>query len=183
MANDINRVLLVGRLTRDPELRQTGSGTSYCRISIANNRNYTMNGERKEETSFFNCTAWGRQAEIINQYCRKGKQVAIDGRLQQRSWQDQGGQNRSTVDVVIERLQLLGSSGDGGGGGFEPSGGYDRPDYGSSPQNTSYGSGGSSYGPQGGGGYDPGPSSGGGGYGGDPDPMDPGMVEDDDIPF
>ena len=122
MANDLNRVVLIGRLTRDPELRHTGSGTAYCRISIANNRNYTTNGERKEEVSFFNCIAWGRQAEVINQYCRKGKQVAIDGRLQQRSWQNQEGKQQSTVDVVIEQLQMLGAA-DGSrsqGGDFSP---------------------------------------------------------------
>ena len=116
MATDINRVILLGRLTRDPELRQTGGGQSYCRISIAVNRNYTANGENKEEVSFLNCVAWGRQAEVINQYCNKGKQVAIDGRLQQRSWQDADGKNQSSVDVVIERLQMLGSAQGGGSG-------------------------------------------------------------------
>ncbi len=115
MANDLNRVIVVGRLTRDPELRHTGTGTAYCRISIASNRNYTVNGTKKEEVSFFNCVAWARQAEIINQYCRKGKQVAIDGRLQQRSWQNQEGKQQSTVDIVIEQLQMLGSAGGGGG--------------------------------------------------------------------
>ncbi len=172
---------MIGRLTRDPELRQTGNGTSYCRISIANNRNYTANGERREEVSFFNCTAWGRQAEVINQYARKGKQVAIDGRLQQRSWQDQEGKNQSSVDVVIERLQLLGSASDNAGGSGAPSGSY---------------SGGSSYQGQGGGGYS-GSQSGGYGsqggtpsYGGNsggssapPEPDFPGMMDDDDIPF
>lgn len=122
MATDLNRVLLIGRLTRDPELKQTGAGTSYCRFGIANNRNYTQNGERKEEVSFFNCVAWGRQAEVINQYCRKGKQVAIEGRLKQSSWDGQDGKKQSSVDVVVESLQMLGAAGGGDGGGS--SGGY-----------------------------------------------------------
>jgi single-strand DNA-binding protein len=124
VANDINRVLLIGRLTRDPELRTTGGGTAYARFSIANNRSYTANGERREEVSYFNCVSWGRQAEIINQYCKKGKQVAIDGRLQQRSWEDKEGKKQSSVDVVVDSLQLLGSPGEGGGGG-----GGERPAY------------------------------------------------------
>jgi single-strand DNA-binding protein len=124
VATDLNRVLLVGRLTRDPELRQTTGGASFCRFSVANNRNYTQNGERREEVSFFNCVAWGRQAEIINQYCRKGKQVAIEGRLRQNSWQDKDGKKQSTVEVVIDQLQMLG----GQQGGAAPSGGGE-PDY------------------------------------------------------
>ncbi len=126
MASDLNRVLLIGRLTRDPELRQVGSGGNFmCRLSIANNRNYTTNGERREEVSFFNCVAWGRQAEIINQYCRKGKQVAIDGRLQHRTWQGQDGKKQSTVDIVIENLQMLGPAGGGGGAGGGDQGGME----------------------------------------------------------
>jgi len=122
VATDLNHVLLIGRLTRDPELKQTGTGTSYCRFGIANNRNYTQNGERKEEVSFFNCVAWGRQAEVINQYCRKGKQVAIEGRLKQNSWDGQDGKKQSSVDVVVESLQMLGSTGggDGGSGSYSP---------------------------------------------------------------
>lgn len=167
MANDLNRVLLIGRLTRDPELRQTGAGTSYCRFGIANNRNYTTNGERREEVSFFNCVAWGRQAEIINQYCRKGKQVAVDGRLQQRSWEDKEGKKQSSVDVVVEQLQMLGAPGDGGGSGGGGSYG-DSGGYSSEPS----GGGSSSYQGGGGGGFsEPAPP-----YGGD-------SMDDDDIPF
>lgn len=160
MANDINRVILVGRLTRDPELRQTGTGTSYCRFSIANNRNYTANGERREETSFFNCVAWGKQAEIINQYTRKGRQVAIDGRLQQRSYQAQDGKTQSVVDVVVERLQFIGAGPDAQGGGDSFRSG--APDYQQAPPAPDYGA-----------------NQGGGGFPGDYGdfPMD------DDIPF
>ena len=137
MATDLNRVLLIGRLTRDPELKQTGTGTSYCRFGIANNRNFTQNGERKEEVSFFNCVAWGRQAEVINQYCRKGKQVAIEGRLKQSSWDGQDGKKQSSVDVVVESLQMLGAAGGGGDGG---SGGYSSQ---SNDAGAGFGSGGS----------------------------------------
>ena len=160
MANDLNRVVLLGRLTRDPELRQTGAGTAYCRFSVANNRNYTTNNERREEVSYFNCVAWSRLAEIINQYCRKGKQVALEGRLQQRSWENQEGKKQSSVEIVVEQLQMLGAatggSGGGGGGGY----GY-QDDMGpppGSPPSQGFSSG-------------PSPSSG-------PDPL-----EEDDIPF
>ncbi len=129
MANDINKVVIVGRLTRDPELRHVGSGTALCKISIANGRNYTVNGERKEETSYFNCTAWGKQAEIINQYCRKGKQVAIEGRLQQNRWQGQDGKTMSAVDIIIERLQMLGSAADGAGRSSGAAGAPPDPGY------------------------------------------------------
>lgn len=168
MAGDLNRVMLIGRLTRDPELRQTTGGTSYAKFGIANNRRYTVQGERKEEVSFFNCVAWGRQAEVINQYCRKGKQVAVEGRLQQRSWQNQEGQKQSSIDVVVENLQMLGGPGEGGGGGggFGGAGGGFEPE--PSPPGDFGGGGGfggSSGGPGGGGGFDPGP------------------MDDDDIPF
>lgn len=188
MANDLNRVQLIGRLTRDPELRQTGSGTSYCRFGIANNRNYTTNGERREEVSFFNCVSWGRQAEIINQYCRKGKQVAVDGRLQQRSWEDKEGKKQSSVDVVVENLQMLGAPGDGqGGGGGSYGGGDGGGSYGGGGGSYGGGSGGGSYGGSGGGGghssgYSSEPVTQGGfsepapPYGGD-------SMDDDDIPF
>ena len=129
MAGDLNRAVLVGRLTRDPELRQLGSGSTLCRFSIASNRIFSQDGQKREEVSFFNCTAWGRQAEIIQQYCHKGKQVAIEGRLRQSSWQDNEGKKHSNVEIVVEQLQLLGSSQDRGGGAansgaaFQSSGG------------------------------------------------------------
>jgi len=121
MASDLNKVMLVGRMTRDPELKHTANGGAYVRFGLANNRNYTAGGERKEEVSFFNCVAWGRQAEIIHQYCKKGKQVAIEGRLQQRSWQSQDGQKQNTVDIVVSFLQMLGSAQGGGGRDFTES--------------------------------------------------------------
>ena len=109
MASDLNRVFLIGRLTRDPELRQVSTGSSLCRFSIANGRTYVQNGERREETSYFDCIVWGRVGEIVQQYCQKGKQVGLEGRLRQSSWEDSEGKKRSRVEVVVENLQLLGS--------------------------------------------------------------------------
>ncbi len=107
MASDINRVILIGRMVKDPELRYTQSGASVASFSIANNRSYSVGGDRKEFTSFFNCIAWGKLGETIAQYCKKGQRIAIEGRLQQRSWDDQNGNKRQTVEVVVENFQFL----------------------------------------------------------------------------
>lgn len=107
MASDINKVILIGRLTRDPELKHTQGGTSVCSFSIANNRSYTTNGEKKEQVSFFNCVAWGKPGEIIAEYMRKGQQIGIDGRLQQRSYDDKDGNKRSVVEIVVDNFQFL----------------------------------------------------------------------------
>lgn len=123
MATDLNRVLLIGNLTRDPELKQTQNGKSYCKFSIANNRTYTVDGNKREDTSFFNCIAFGRLGEIVQQYCKKGKQVAIEGRLSQRSWDSPDGK-RSVIEIVVENMQLIGSreSGDGYGNNYQNEG-------------------------------------------------------------
>ncbi len=107
MAGDLNRVILIGRMVRDPELRYTQSGSSVANFSIANNRSYSVSGERKEYVSFFNCIAWGKLGEAISQYCKKGHRIGIEGRLQQRSWDDQNGNKRSSVEVVVETFQFL----------------------------------------------------------------------------
>ncbi len=107
MASDINRVVLIGRMVKDPELRYTQSGSSVANFSIANTRTYSVSGEKKEYTSFFNCIAWGKLGEAIAQYCKKGQRIGIEGRLQQRSWDDQNGQKRSSVEVVVENFQFL----------------------------------------------------------------------------
>jgi single-strand DNA-binding protein len=121
MANDINRVFLIGRLTKDPDLRYTQGGTSIASFTVANNRTYSSQNERKEVVSFFNCIAWGKSGEVIAQYCKKGQRIGIEGRLQQRSWQDQNGQKRNTVEVVVDNFQFLESKGkDGGQGGDFP---------------------------------------------------------------
>ena len=107
MSNDINKVILIGRLTKDPELKYTQSGSSVCSFSIANNKTWTQNGEKKDQVSFFNCIAWGKLGELIAQYCRQGNRVCIEGRLQQRSWDDQEGKKRSTVEIVVSEIQFL----------------------------------------------------------------------------
>jgi single-strand DNA-binding protein len=110
MAN-LNRVLLIGNLTRDPEVRYTPKGTAVADIGLAVNRIYTTeDGEKKEETTFVDVTLWARQAEIAGQYLKKGRPVFIEGRLQLDTWDDkQTGQKRSRLRVVGENMQLLGS--------------------------------------------------------------------------
>ncbi len=114
MAN-LNRVLLIGNLTRDPEVRYTPKGTAVAEIGLAVNRIYSgEDGEKKEETTFVDVTLWARQAEIAGQYLKKGRPVFIEGRLQLDTWDDkQTGQKRSKLRVVSESIQLLGSRQDG----------------------------------------------------------------------
>jgi single-strand DNA-binding protein len=107
MSSDINKVILIGRLTKDPELKYTQASTAVCSFSIANNKTYVTGGEKKEQVSYFNCVAWAKTAEVIAEYCKKGQRIAIDGRLQQRSWDDQDGKKRQTVEVVVETFQFL----------------------------------------------------------------------------
>lgn len=104
---DINRVNLIGRLTRDPELRYTPSGAAVCSFTLANGRTFTQSGEKKEQTSFIDCVAWQKTGEIIAEYCKKGHRIAVEGRLQQRSWDDQDGKKRSKIEVVIDNFQFL----------------------------------------------------------------------------
>lgn len=114
MAN-VNKVILIGNLTRDPEIRHTPKGTAVGDIALAINRAYTAeNGEKREETTYVDVTLWGRTAEIAQQYLKKGRPVYIEGRLQMDTWEDkQSGQKRSKLKVVAEALQLLGGRGEG----------------------------------------------------------------------
>ncbi|WP_039947949.1 single-stranded DNA-binding protein [Leptospira fainei] len=114
MANDINRVTLVGRLTRDPEFK-TVNGTSLVNFSLANGRTYFSNGEKKEETHFFDCEAWGKGADIIQQYCKKGKQLVVEGRLKQDTWETMEGKKASRIRIVVENFQMIGAKESGGG--------------------------------------------------------------------
>jgi single-strand DNA-binding protein len=109
MAN-LNRVLLIGNLTRDPEVRYTPKGTAVAELGIAVNRVYSgEDGEKKEETTFVDVTLWARQAEVAGQYLKKGRPVFIEGRLQLDTWDDKvSGQKRSRLRVVGENIQLLG---------------------------------------------------------------------------
>lgn len=119
MAN-FNKVILMGNLTRDVELRHTQSGQALAKFGMAINRKYTANGESKEETCFVDLTAWGKQAELLNQYVRKGSQLFVEGRLQYSTWESQEGGKRSKLEVVVENFQFVGAprgAGAGGGGG------------------------------------------------------------------
>jgi single-strand DNA-binding protein len=118
MAANINRVVLVGNLTRDPELKHTPGGTAVTSLRIA------VNGRKKDETgqwvdkpNYFSVSVFGNQAESCAQYLAKGRPVAIDGRLEWREWQQQDGTKREAVEVVADSVQFLGSRGDGEGGG------------------------------------------------------------------
>jgi single-strand DNA-binding protein len=117
-----NKVILLGNLTRDPEVRYTPKGTAVTELGMAVNRVYTAdNGEKREETTFVDVTLWGRTAEIAGEYLKKGRPVLIEGRLQLDTWDDkQSGQKRSKLKVVGEGLQLIGGR-PGGGGGEEGS--------------------------------------------------------------
>jgi single-strand DNA-binding protein len=152
-----NQVILLGNLTRDPQLRYIpASNTPVVDFGLACNRRFkSANGEDREEVTFVDCSAFGKQAEVINQYCQKGKALFVQGRLKLDQWEDkQGGGKRSKLSVVVEQFQFVGGrdgGGQGGGGGdasYEAEGG---------------GGGGGGYGGGGGGGRREG---GGGGYGG-----------------
>jgi single-strand DNA-binding protein len=128
MAGSYNKVLLMGNLTRDIELRQLPSNMAVANIGLAVNRRYrTKDGENREETTFIDCEAYGRTAETMSQYLRKGRPVFIEGRLKLDQWEDrQSGQSRSKLKVVIDNFQFVDSregGGGGGGGGGRSSGG------------------------------------------------------------
>ena len=117
MAN-INRVVLVGNLTRDPELRSTPSGMSVCSLRIAVNtrRKDNTTGQWTEKPNYFDITVWGNQGESCAQYLAKGRPVAIDGRLEWREWDAQDGTKRQAVEIIADSVQFLGGRGEGGGG-------------------------------------------------------------------
>jgi single-strand DNA-binding protein len=127
MAN-INRVVLVGNLTRDPELRHTPSGAPVCKLRIAVNTRQkdSATGEWGDKPNYFDVTVWGNQAESSAQYLSKGRPVAIDGRLDWREWEAQDGSKRQAVEIIADTVQFLGSRGEagdlGGGNQFVPAG-------------------------------------------------------------
>ena len=114
-ATNINRVVLTGNLTRDPELRSTQGGTAVCSLRIASNtRRRDASGEWVDKPNFFDVTVWGAQGENCAQYLSKGRPVAIDGRLEWREWEDKQGNKRQSIDIIADSVQFLGSR-DGGG--------------------------------------------------------------------
>jgi single-strand DNA-binding protein len=115
-----NKVILAGNLTRDPELRYTPKGTAVARITLAVNRTYTggEGGEKKEEVSFVDVDVWGRQAEVISQYMKKGRPLLVEGRLKQDTWEDKNTkQKQSKLKVVLESFSFIDSGNRGGDGG------------------------------------------------------------------
>lgn len=155
MAGSFNKVFLMGNLTRDLEIRHTPQNTAVGSFGLAVNRKYrTQDGQNHEEVTFVDCEAWGRTAEVMSQYLKKGRPAFIEGRLKLDQWQDQQGNKRSRLKVVVENFQFV-DSGQGGGGGGGGGGGY-----------SSGGGGGSGQSSYSGGSYDS-------------DPVPP----DDDIPF
>jgi single-strand DNA-binding protein len=125
----LNKVLLMGNLTRDPELRVTPKGTPICQFSLAINRQFKMeSGESREEVIYVDVEAWGKQGETIAKYCTKGRPLFVEGRLRLDQWEDKNTkEKRSRMKVVLEQFQFLGDSrgagGGGGGGGAAPGGG------------------------------------------------------------
>jgi single-strand DNA-binding protein len=123
----VNKIIVIGNLGRDPEMRYTASGQAVTSFSVASSRRYrTADGEQREETEWFNVSAFGRLSEICNQYLTRGQQVYIEGRLRGRSYTDRNGEQRLSLDITLSEMQMLGRRGDneyGGGGG-------DRDSYG-----------------------------------------------------
>ncbi len=190
----LNKVILIGNITRDIEVRYTPKGTAVTDIGLAVNRVWNdEQGQRREDTTFVDITLWGRTAEIAGQYLNKGRQVCIEGRLQMDTWDDrETGQKRSKLKVVGENMVMLSDGGgSGGGGGGRPSGGGGGGNFQQGRGNQDYGYGGGAGGPptQGGGGA--GAGAGGGGapqqqsrFSQEPPPQEPDFEEeDDDIPF
>ncbi|MCQ9207284.1 MAG: single-stranded DNA-binding protein [Omnitrophica bacterium] len=125
MAASLNRVFLIGNLTRDPELRYVPSGTAVTTFDIAVNRAYTaQSGEKKEDTSFLRIVVWARLAEVCAEYLTKGSPVFVEGRLRSRSWETQEGQKRNTIEVIAQSVQFLRMAQKKP---TEPLGGADRP--------------------------------------------------------
>jgi single-strand DNA-binding protein len=122
-ATNINRVVLTGNLTRDPELRSTSGGTAVCSLRVAcNTRRKGPSGDWEDKPNYFDVTVWGAQGENCSRFLSKGRPVAIDGRLEWREWEDKEGNKRQSVDIVADAVQFLGSRDDamGGGNGFTP---------------------------------------------------------------
>lgn len=112
----LNRVMMIGNLTRDPELRYIPSGSAVATFTVAMNRVYKLqSGEKKEETSFVRVVVWGRMAETCSEYLKKGSSVFVEGRLQSRSWDGPDGQKRNTIEVIAQAVQFLGGRGTGAG--------------------------------------------------------------------
>ena len=136
----VNKVILVGNLGRDPELRYTATGTAVVNFTLATSESYKdRDGNRQSKTEWHNIVAWRNLAEICGKYLHKGKQVYIEGKLQTRKWQDRDGNDRYTTEIVADQMQMLGRAGDDGGGYQQGGGNYD---YAPTPGGNNYQQGG-----------------------------------------
>ena len=154
MARGVNKVILIGNLGADPEVKYTPSGTAVANVNLATNESWTdKQGTKQERVEWHRLTFWSKPAEIVGQYLRKGSRIYAEGRLQTRQWDDQQGQKRYTTEIVVSDMQMLDGAGDGQAGGGSSGGG-----------------GGSA-------------SGGGGGQGGSPPPFGGPDPNDDDLPF
>jgi single-strand DNA-binding protein len=163
LSMSVNKVILVGRLGRDPETRFTGGGQAVANFSVATDETYKdKNGERQKRTEWHKIVVWGKQAEIAQQYLKKGSLIFIEGRIQSREWQDKEGQKRTSFEIVASNFRMLGGRGDnaGGGGGASRGGGGGHDDVEGSGGGDDFGGGGH-------------PSGGGSGP----------EISDEDIPF
>lgn len=124
MARGVNKVILIGNLGSDPEVRYTPNGAPVANFSLATSESWNdrNTGERQERTEWHRLVLWSKLAEIAGQYLKKGAKIYVEGRLQTRSWDDQSGQKRYTTEIVVNDMQMLDSRGEGGGGGYS-----DRP--------------------------------------------------------
>lgn len=124
----VNKVFLVGNLGRDVELRHTASGSAVGNFSLATTDNWTdkSSGQRQERTEWHRVVVWGRQAESLQPYLNKGKQICVEGRLQTREWNDRDGNKKYTTEIVADRITLLGGRGDSGGGRGDSGDGYQQ---------------------------------------------------------
>ena len=124
MSRGLNKVMIIGHLGRDPEMRALPSGQQVANFSLATSRRYKdRDGNRKDETEWHNIVVFGKQAEIAGQYLTKGKMVFVEGRIQTRSWDDkESGKKQYKTEIICDNFQMLGSKGDGGGGGQRDSG-------------------------------------------------------------
>lgn len=134
MASDINRIIIIGRTTRDMELKYTPSGTAVAGFAIANNKSYSQGGEKKEQVSYFDCVVWSKLAEIMTEYVKKGQMIAIEGRLSQRRWKDADGNNKSKIEIIVETFQFVGGKREEGSA--HPDGGKPDNSIGTPAQNA-----------------------------------------------
>jgi single-strand DNA-binding protein len=127
----INKVIIIGNLGRDPEVRYTPSGAAVCNVSVATTRNWKNrdSGEKQEETEWHRVVFYDRLAEIAGEYLKKGRSVYVEGRLKTRKWQDKDGKDNYTTEIIAETMQLLGGREGMGGGAGDEGGGYSRESY------------------------------------------------------